>query len=125
MEIPKDKVKKLYYSIAEVADMFNVNQSLLRFWEKEFPQIAPHTNSRGVRKYREEDIELLGMIYYLVKEKGMTIPGARQRLDNDKKAVRKNYDISVRLKRVRDELKSISNELEKLSASAKNKEEIG
>ena len=57
-----DKDLKLYYSIAEVAQMFGVNQSLLRFWEKEFPQISPKTAGRGVRQYRKEDVETIGLI---------------------------------------------------------------
>ena len=72
-----DKELKLYYSIAEVAEMFGVNASLLRFWEKEFPQISPRTTGRGIRQYRKEDVETIGLIYHLVKEKGMTLPGAR------------------------------------------------
>ena len=68
---------KLYYSISEVAQMFDVNESLLRFWEKEFPQISPKKGSRGVRQYRKEDVETIRLIYHLVKERGMTLPGAR------------------------------------------------
>ena len=80
-----DKELKLYYSIGEVADMFGVNPSLLRFWEKEFPQISPRTIGRGIRQYRKEDVETIGLIYHLVKEKGMTLPGARQRLKEAKR----------------------------------------
>ena len=112
MDTPNDKSKKLCYSIAEVADMLKVNQSTLRFWEKEFPQIVPKTNARGVRQYKNEDIELLRMIYYLVKEKGMKISSARKRLENERKAVRKNFDITSRLKRIREELKAIRKELD-------------
>ena len=54
-----DKELKLYYSIGEVADMFGVNTSLLRFWEKEFPQISPKTAGRGIRQYRKEDVETI------------------------------------------------------------------
>ena len=64
-----DKDLKLYYSISEVAQMFDVNESLLRFWEKEFPQLSPKKGSRGVRQYRKEDIETVKLIYHLVKEK--------------------------------------------------------
>ena len=53
---------KLYYSISEVAQMFDVNESLLRFWEKEFPQISPKKGSRGVRQYRKEDVETIRLI---------------------------------------------------------------
>ena len=70
-----DKELKLYYSISEVARMFDVNESLLRFWEKEFPQLRPKKGGRGIRQYRKEDIETVKLIYHLVKERGMTLPG--------------------------------------------------
>ena len=73
-----NKDLKLYYSISEVAQMFDVNESLLRFWEKEFPQLSPKKGSRGVRQYRKEDIETVKLIYHLVKERGMTLPGDRK-----------------------------------------------
>ena len=61
-----DKNLKLYYSISEVAAMFDVNESLLRFWEKEFPQLNPKKGGRGIRQYRKEDIETVKLIYHLV-----------------------------------------------------------
>jgi len=107
-----DKELKLYYSIAEVAEMFNVNPSLLRFWEKEFPQITPKTVGRGIRQYRKEDVETIGLIYHLVKEQGLTLPGARQRLKDNKETTLRNYDIVVRLKAIKEELLSIKKELD-------------
>ncbi len=107
-----EKDLKLYYSISEVADMFDVNQSLLRFWEKEFPQIKPRTNSRGVRQYRKEDVETIRLIYHLVKEKGMTLPGARQRLKDNKEEAVRNFEIINRLKDIKEELLSIKRELD-------------
>lgn len=103
---------KLYYSISEVADMFDVNASLLRFWEKEFPQIAPKTTSRGVRQYRKEDVETVGLIYHLVKERGMTLPGARQKLKDNKEATIRNFEIISRLKEIKEELLAIKKELD-------------
>ena len=103
-----DKELKLYYSIGEVADMFGVNTSLLRFWEKEFPQISPKTAGR----YRKEDVETIGLIYHLVKEKGMTLPGARQRLKDNKEATVRNYEIMNRLKAIKEELLAIKGELD-------------
>ena len=94
-----DKELKLYYSIGEVADMFGVNPSLLRFWEKEFPQI-------------KEDVETIGLIYHLVKEKGMTLPGARQRLKDNKEATVRNYEIVNKLKAIKEELLAIKRELD-------------
>ncbi len=112
MPIHTEKNYKLYYSIAEVAEMFDVNQSLLRFWEKEFPQIVPKTNGRGVRQYRKEDVDTIALIYHLVKEKGMTLPGARQKLKDNKEATIRNFEIINRLKEIREELLSIKKELD-------------
>lgn len=99
-----DKNLKLYYSIREVAAMFDVNESLLRFWEKEFPQLNPKKAGRGVRQYRKEDIETLKLIYHLVKERGMTLPGARQRMKDNRDTTLRNFEIVDRLKAIREEL---------------------
>ena len=99
-----DKNLKLYYSISEVAAMFDVNESLLRFWEKEFPQLNPKKGGRGIRQYRREDIETVKLIYHLVKERGMTLPGARQRMKDNKEATMRNFEIVDRLKAIREEL---------------------
>jgi DNA-binding transcriptional MerR regulator len=98
---------KLYYSIAEVAEMFKVEPSTLRFWEKQFKQIAPKTTSRGVRQYRKEDIDTIGVIHHLIKERGMTLEGARRRLAANKDATDKNYEVVSRLKKIREELLSM------------------
>lgn len=108
----KDKELKLYYSISEVAEMFGVNESLLRFWEKEFPQLTPKKGGRGVRQYRKEDIETLKLIYHLVKERGMTLPGARQRMKDNKEATLRNFEIVDRLKSIREELLGMKNALD-------------
>ncbi|WP_321481333.1 MerR family transcriptional regulator [uncultured Bacteroides sp.] len=103
---------KLYYSIGEVAEMFGVNESLLRFWEKEFPQICPKKGGRGTRQYRKEDLETIKLIYHLVKEKGMTLPGARQKLKDNKEATVRNFEIIDRLKNIKEELLAIKKELD-------------
>ena len=107
-----DKDLKLYYSISEVAQMFDVNESLLRFWEKEFPQLSPKKGSRGVRQYRKEDIETVKPIYHLVKERGMTLPGARQRMKDNKETTLRNFEIVDRLKAIREELISMKKALD-------------
>jgi DNA-binding transcriptional MerR regulator len=71
---------KRYYSIGEVAKAFNVQPSLLRFWEKEFKEIQPKKKTSGTRKYTPENILTLQFIYHLVKEKGMTLEGAKKQL---------------------------------------------
>lgn len=110
-----DKELKLYYSIGEVADMFGVNQSLLRFWEKEFPQISPRTIGRGIRQYRKEDVETIGLIYHLVKEKGMTLQGAKQKLKMNRETTIRTTEILDRLKLIREELVSMRKELDYLT----------
>ena len=73
-------IQKQYFSISDVAQMFGVNASLLRYWEKEFKQIQPKTNARGKRSYRKKDIEVIRSIYVLVKEQGFTLEGAKKAL---------------------------------------------
>ena len=77
-------IQKRYFSISEVATMIGVNASLLRFWEKEFKQIKPKTNSRGKRSYNNKDIEIVRLVYVLVKEQGFTLDGARKALRSRK-----------------------------------------
>lgn len=110
-----NKDLKLYYSIAEVADMFGVTPSLLRFWEKQFPQINPKmvgNEKRAIRQYRKEDVEIIGLIYHLVKEQGMTLAGARQRLKEGERRERHNYEIVKRLRAIKEELQAIRRELD-------------
>ena len=109
-----EKELKLYYSISEVAKMFEVNESLLRFWEKEFPIIKPKKNAKGSRQYRKEDIENIRLIYHLVKEKGMTLLGARQKLKDNKEDTIQAIEIIDRLKEIREELLKMKKELDTL-----------
>lgn len=112
-----NKNLKLYYSIGEVAQMFDVNESLLRFWEKEFPQIAPKKAGRGIRQYRKEDVETIKLIYHLVKEKGMTLSGARQRLADNKEGATRHFEVITRLKEIKEELLAIRKELDRAPTS--------
>ena len=80
MTLIENKNQKLYYSIGEVAEMFGVNESLLRYWEREFDIIRPRKNAKGTRSYRKEDIDNIKLIYHLVKEKGLTLDGAKKKL---------------------------------------------
>jgi DNA-binding transcriptional MerR regulator len=81
----QEEIKKKYYSIGEVADMLKVKPSLIRFWEAEFPQLAPKKNRKGNRTFTEADIELLKTIYYLVKERKYTLKGAEEKLKQNPK----------------------------------------
>lgn len=105
---------KLYYSIHEVAAMLGpgVNESMLRYWEKEFDELKPKKAGRGVRQYRQQDIDLLKLIYHLVKEKGMTLQGARQRLAVNREATDKNFEVVSRLKAIRQELMDMKHALD-------------
>jgi DNA-binding transcriptional MerR regulator len=87
------KVEKLYYSIGEVAKMFNVNTSLIRFWEKEFDVIKPKKNKKGNRFFTKKDIDNFHLIYHLVKERGMTLNGAKKKLKENKEETTENFEI--------------------------------
>ena len=102
---------KLYYSIGEVAKHFNINESNLRFWEKEFDFRSPRKNAKGTRFYTKKDIEDISLIYFLLKEKGLTIPGAKKKIKENRSDVIKNHDIIDKLKDVRQELLDIIKEM--------------
>lgn len=106
--------KKLYYSIGEVARKFDVNESLLRFWEKEFDCINPKKSLKGTRLYQDEDIKNIELVYHLVKEKGMTIEGARKRLKGNKETAAQTYEVVSRLQAIREELLLIKAEFDQL-----------
>ena len=106
--------EKIYYSMGEVAEMFDVNQSLIRHWESKFDCLRPHKNKRGNRMFSAEDIEKLKQIYHLVKERGMTLEGARKvmrgasgkELARDTKLLERLQRIRAALVEVREELKA-------------------
>ena len=111
---------RLYYTIGEVADYFNVNESLLRFWEKEFDIINPRKSSKGTRYYSPVDIENIRLIYYLTKEKGLTLSGAKKKLKENKDGVIRNHEIINHLKNIKSELIAIRDEfsvIEEISES--------
>ena len=101
-------MEKLFYSISEVAEMFNVNQSNLRFWEKEFKQLQPKRNAKGTRFYSPDDIQVIKQIIYLVTEQKLTLDGARRKLSQKKDAVAKQQEVVERLKKIRQELLGIA-----------------
>lgn len=101
---------KLYYSIGEVSKAFQVNASLIRYWEQEFPIIKPKKNKKGNRYFTPEDIKNLKMIYHLVKEKGYTLDGARIALATNKK-IGETVEIIDRLSFVKAELIKLKNSL--------------
>lgn len=112
MPYKKPQIEKIFYSISEVADMFNVNTSHIRYWEKEFDSLKPHKNKKGNRLFTKDDIEQLKLIYHLVKEKGMTLKGAKQKLKDNKSETIDNHELVDRLQTIRQMLIDIKNELD-------------
>ena len=107
VELPE----KRYYKIGEVAKAFNVNVSLIRFWEKEFDVIKPKKNKKGNRLFTQEDVKNFQLIYSLVKERGFTLEGAKQKLKQNPEGVFNKHEIISRLESVKAELLKIKNSL--------------
>ncbi len=107
---PKE-ITKLFYSIGEVAEMFDVNASLIRFWEKEFEILQPKKNKKGNRMFTPEDVENLKIIYHLVKERGFTLEGAKQKLKGNKEDVVNNTEIAERLEKIKSYLLELKKHL--------------
>jgi DNA-binding transcriptional MerR regulator len=112
MPLKKDKNLKLFHSIKEVAQMFDVRESTLRFWEKEFDIINPRKTPKGTRFYKQEDIDTIRLIYHLVKVRGMTLAGARQKLKDNKEMTIRQEDVINRLKQIKEELLSMKEAFE-------------
>jgi len=115
------KQGKILYSIQEVAEMFHVNASLLRYWEKEFKSIRPYKSEKGTRQYREEDIEAIRLVYHLVKDKGLTLAGAKKKLESNKESVVQTEKIVDRLKFIRSELLAMKEEIEEIEEHLSNR----
>ncbi|WP_455498560.1 MerR family transcriptional regulator [Coprobacter sp.] len=110
----EEKQKRIYYTIGEVSEYFGVNESTLRYWEDEFDIISPRRSARGVRFYNREDINNVRLVYYLLKEKGLTLAGAKKQLKENRDGVIKSNDIISRLRDIRKELCGIRDELAQL-----------
>lgn len=111
MALNPNKNVKLYYSISEVAQKFGVTETLLRYWEKEFPNIKPEKGGRGIRQYSKEDVEQVELVYNLVKVRGLTLQGARDAIRSKGAKVQTQIEVINRLTRVRNELQAINKEL--------------
>ncbi len=106
-----DLPDKRYYKIGEVAKAFNVNTSLIRFWENEFAVLKPKKNKKGNRLFTPEDLKNLQLIYFLVKEKGFTLEGAKNKLKEGSVKIESNHKIILRLEEIKNELIQIKNQL--------------
>ena len=98
---------KLYYSIGEVAGMFDVNVSLIRYWENQFSILKPKKNKKGNRLFTSRDIDNLHLIYHLVKEKKLTLEGAKLKLKENKEDTSRNFDVVKKLKIIKTMLLEI------------------
>jgi len=105
------KIEKVYYTIGEVAEFFEVNTSLIRFWEKEFDILKPQKNKKGDRLFTKKDMDNLRIIYHLVKERGFTLQGARDKLKENKEDVVRNVEIIDSLNKVKSFLLELKKDL--------------
>ena len=113
MPYKEPKVEKLFYSIGEVASMFKVNTSLIRYWEKEFDIIKPKKNKKGNRLFTKEDVENIHIIYHLVKERGMTLKGAQQKMKENKDDAIHNLEVVQNLHSIRRMLLEIKEDMDR------------
>ncbi|MBK9103099.1 MAG: MerR family transcriptional regulator [Saprospiraceae bacterium] len=109
--IDTQNLDKLYYTIGEVAEMFEVSRSLLRYWENEFSFLTPRKNRKGDRLFTKENIQQIQIIYTLVKERGFTLEGAKQELRKEKGSLSEQVDLVDRLKSAYQRLKDLDDKL--------------
>ncbi|HTA61901.1 MAG TPA: MerR family transcriptional regulator [Bacteroidia bacterium] len=104
--------EKLFYSISEVAELFKVNASLIRFWEKEFDFLKPRKTAKGNRTYTKKDIENIRLVYHLVKEKGFTLQGAKEKLkQKPAQEINKNLEAIDSLNKLKSFLLELKSQL--------------
>lgn len=116
MEERTEKAQKLYYSISEVAEMFDLKDSTLRFWEKEFNIINPRKNDKGTRFYKEEDIDAVRVVHYLLKDQKLTLAGAKKRLKENKEGVVKQAELMNKLQQIKKELLDLKQAFDQLES---------
>ena len=107
----KKKIEKLFYPIGEVAKIFDVSVSSIRYWEKEFDILKPKKNKKGNRMFTKKDLDNLRIIYHLIKERGFTLDGAKKKLRDNKKDTIDNIEIISHLKNIRKFLVDFREEL--------------
>ena len=103
--------EKRYYSIGEIAKAFDVNTSLLRYWEKEFKEIEPKKKKGGARKYTPEDVTSIQKVYHLLKEKGLTIEGAKKQLKRKNLSGDGNLAVIQKLEQMKSDLEQLRENL--------------
>jgi len=108
LNLPTDK---RYYSVGELATAFDVNTSLIRFWDKEFDILKPKKNAKGNRMFTPDDVKNLQLIYHLVKERGFTLEGAKTHLKEGQKKTLDKFEIIAKLETIKSQLTNIKNQL--------------
>ena len=111
MELKNKKPEKLFYKISEVSEMFNINVSAVRFWEKEFDILKPKKNKKGNRLFTPKDIKNIRIIYHLLKERGFTVDGAKKKLKENKADTIDNIGIVNHLRDIRRFLTDLKEQL--------------
>lgn len=112
MPYKEPKIEKILYTIGEVAELFQVNPSLIRYWSNEFDVLKPKTNKKGNRLFTKDDIETVRLIYHLVKERGMTLKGAQQKLKDNKEETLNNFEVVKRLQFIKEQLIGIRDQMD-------------
>jgi DNA-binding transcriptional MerR regulator len=108
----KPKIEKIFFNVGEVAEMIGENASLIRYWENQFDALKPRKNKKGTRLFTKDDIETVKLIHYLVKVRGLTLKGAKQKLKENRDETINNFEIVKRLKNIREELIEIRDALD-------------
>jgi DNA-binding transcriptional MerR regulator len=111
MPVKDQETEKLFYAIGEVAEIFNVNTSLIRFWETEFDIIKPQKNKKGNRLFTKEDLKNFQLIFHLVKERGYTLQGAKQKLKDNRAELDENLELVLNLRKIRSFLTDLKTNL--------------
>ncbi|MEI6815749.1 MAG: MerR family transcriptional regulator [Bacteroidota bacterium] len=105
-------INKLFWNITEVAEMFNVNASLIRLWERQFDILKPRRiNTRGDRKYNKKDLENFKLVYHIIREKGYSIPGAQQKLREMNEKPASSSEVLLTLRKIKDFLLELRSQL--------------
>jgi len=111
MPVKEQEITKLYYSVSEVSKMFEVKASTIRFWEKEFDILQPKKNKKGNRLFTQTDIENLRVIHHLLKERGFTLQGAKDKLKENKQDTVDTVEIVNSLKKIKAFLLEVKEQL--------------
>lgn len=108
----KQKIEKHFFTIGEVAELLGESTSTIRYWENQFDFLNPQRNKKDNRLFTQKDIETVRFIHHLLKEQGLTISGAKQKLKSQRAELSHNYDVVKRLKEIRQDLIDLTDAME-------------